>query len=96
MGSCDRIMQVDSASETLRRLEVTIIWMWSTEPVCEPTDRRGVLERLGAVSTAVERLAFRDEFEPGRPCREAELVRCVAELDDLSRWWSDLDVVNSS
>ena len=95
MSSCDRTSRIDSVSETLRRLEVTIIWMWSTEPVCEPTERRGVLERLGAVSTAVERLAFRDEFEPDHRCSDAELGHCVAELDDLGRWWPDPAVVTS-
>ena len=80
----------ESPTGTLRRLEVTIIWMWSTEPVCHVDERSGLLQRLTSVGTAVERLAFRQEFEPDHDIDVRVLADCVVELDDLERCWLDL------
>jgi len=86
----------EPVAETLRRLEVTIIWLWSGEPVCDIGERHGLLERLGAVSMSVERLAFRYEFEPDHTIDVDDLDECVGELDDLARFWLDLDVGQGS
>ncbi|MGB3734287.1 MAG: hypothetical protein WA964_04975 [Ilumatobacter sp.] len=80
----------ESPSRTLRRLDVTIIWMWSTEPVCHVDERSGLLQRLAVVATSVERLVFRHEFEPDHDIDLGELAGCLAELDDLERRWLDL------
>ncbi len=79
----------ESASRTLRRLDVTIVWMWSTEPVCRVDERHGLLQRLGVVSSSVERLTFRHEFEPDHDIDAGELADCRIELDDLAKQWFD-------
>ena len=81
---------IESQSQVLLRLEATVIWMWSTEPICEATERRDLLARHWEISRRVERLALRREFEPGHEIDGDELRSCVTELDDLSRRWLDV------
>ena len=90
MTTLEASAATESPSQVLHRLEVTVIWMWSTEPVCDTGDRRHLLARLSAVSARVERLGFRHEFEPDHVIDVTELIACVVELDDLSRRWLDI------
>lgn len=90
MTTLEASAATESPSQVLHRLEVTGIWMWSTEPVCPTSERHDLLARLGTVSARVERIGFRHEFEPDHVIDVADLISCVVELDDLSRRWLDV------
>ena len=90
MTTLEASAATESPGQVLRRLEATSLWMWSNEPVCLVGERHELLSRLGMVSTRVERIGFRHEFESDHAVDVAELVACVVELDDLGRRWLGL------
>lgn len=73
--------------QMLRRLELTVMWLWSDEPVCDIADRPVLLTRLGAASEVVERLAFRHQVDPDEPTDSAALHGCASELETLVQHW---------
>jgi hypothetical protein len=74
---------------TLRRLELTVMWLWSGEPDCDPGTRQDLLARLGLVSLSIEQLVLRHELSPDIPVDLEMLAIGDLELDDLSSWWPD-------
>lgn len=74
-------------TQLLHQLELTVMWLWSTEPSCDIAERSALLTRLGAASETIERLAFRHEVHPDEPTDADTLHSCAAELDDLVRHW---------
>ncbi|MFK7920121.1 MAG: hypothetical protein AB8G14_18760 [Ilumatobacter sp.] len=80
----------ETPAKTLRRLELTVMWLWSDEPVCDISERPALLTRLGAASELVERLAFRHDVHPDEPTDVAVLAECAAELDRLVTRWPQL------
>ena len=83
----------ESPSQVLRRLEITLIWLWSTEPECSVEERQTLLSRLNAVSPRIERLGLRHDARPDDYVDVAELIVCKTELDALcSRWLDPSDV----
>lgn len=79
--------RTETTTQMLQRAEVAVIWLWSCEPDCDERERRQLMERLSSASSAVERFAFRHEFHPDDPIDDAELRRCVAEVDELWSCW---------
>lgn len=79
----------ESPSDVLRRLEVTLIWLWSVEPECSLEERPRLLGRLNAVSSRIDRLGLRHDAAPHDYIDVAELIVCRTELDSLCRRWPD-------
>lgn len=77
----------EQPTQLLRRLELTVMWLWSDEPVCDIADRPALLTRLGAASEVLERLAFRHDVHPDEPMDSAALAACAAELEALTAHW---------
>jgi hypothetical protein len=75
------------ASRVLHGLELSVMWLWSSEPCCDLTVRPAVLERLGDVSMSIEQLMIRHEFRPDDVIDPDELASCASEVDDLRRHW---------
>ena len=75
---------------TVRRLELTMMWLWSGEPDCDLDTRQDLLGRLGLVSLSIEQLVLRHECSPDIPIDLEMLTISDLELDDLSGWWPDL------
>jgi hypothetical protein len=80
----------DQSVATIRRLELTVMWLWSSEPNAGPDERARLLTRLSAASIDVERLVYRHEFHPDAPVDVDALEACRSEIQDLARWWVTL------
>ncbi len=79
----------ESPSEVLSRLEVTLIWLWSTEPQCPVEQRQALLARLNDVSTRSDVLGLRHSVFPDASIDADELRACERALGDLSHCWLD-------
>ncbi len=91
MFTLERPGIVDDPGRTLHRLELTVMWLWSSEPCCDLAVRSGLIERVGDVSASIEQLVFRHEFHPDESIDPDELAACVAEVVDLCGFWPALD-----
>lgn len=79
----------ESPSALLRRLEVTLIWLWSTEPERPLEQRQALLARLNHVSSRVDLLGLRHGATPDTSIDAEELRLCALELDALGESWVD-------
>ena len=80
----------DDSIGAIRRMELTVMWLWSSEPSCGQDERSGLLARLSEVSIEVERLIFRHEFRADETIDRDAVDRCCSEIDDLARRWTTL------
>ena len=87
-------MSALSSVERLRALDDLLHGLWAHEPDCRFGERHPRLTSLRQLSIEVERLAFRQSFQPDEHPDHAALTDCTQRTAALvSNWSRDLWVV---